>query len=193
MSLPRLVCILGAECTGKTALAQALALHFGSIWVPEYLRSFCDLQQRTPKQHEQALVLQTQLEWQQQALQQASQKGLQHVFCDTAALQTAAYSDYYFSDKSLYPVARAAHAGYALTLLLTADLPWVADGRQRDGSQAQAAMHALLATELAGLVDPVRLAHISGSGPARLQAGIEAVAAMLGQPLAHNTGVDAAA
>src|ERR1035437_2749974 len=42
MKAARLICIIGAECTGKTTLARALAEHFDCPWVPEYLRDFCD-------------------------------------------------------------------------------------------------------------------------------------------------------
>ena len=48
MKQPVRVCLMGAECTGKSTLAQALAAHFGGLWVPEYLRAFCDRQGRTP-------------------------------------------------------------------------------------------------------------------------------------------------
>ncbi len=36
--LTRRVCVLGAESTGTTTLARALADHYGTTWVPEYGR-----------------------------------------------------------------------------------------------------------------------------------------------------------
>ena len=57
---PKLICILGAESTGKTTLARQLAVHFDCPWVPEYLRAFCDERGRTPYRDEQALILETQ-------------------------------------------------------------------------------------------------------------------------------------
>ena len=36
----RRVCVLGAESTGKTTLAAALAEHFHSMWVLEYAREY---------------------------------------------------------------------------------------------------------------------------------------------------------
>ena len=58
MKKPFVIAILGAESTGKTQLAQALASHLedsmrGSLeeskkarvtWVPEWLRTWCDQQ-----------------------------------------------------------------------------------------------------------------------------------------------------
>src|ERR1044072_1792559 len=36
------VCLVGAESTGKTTLASALAEHFGTVWVPEYGREYSE-------------------------------------------------------------------------------------------------------------------------------------------------------
>ena len=35
------IVIMGPESTGKTTLCQALASHFNTVWVPEYLRTYC--------------------------------------------------------------------------------------------------------------------------------------------------------
>ena len=53
---PQLICLLGAECTGKTTLTQALAAHYGALWVPEYLRVFCDQHGRTPTSRQRSSV-----------------------------------------------------------------------------------------------------------------------------------------
>jgi nicotinamide riboside kinase len=34
------VCLIGPECTGKTTLAERLALRFHAPWVPEYAREY---------------------------------------------------------------------------------------------------------------------------------------------------------
>ena len=175
MAAPRLICILGAECTGKTTLAQALAQHFDGLWVPEYLRDFCRLHGRTPQQDEQALVLQGQLAAEHTAVEQARRSGSSHVFCDTAALLTAVYSAHYFADHRLFTLAHSLHARYHLTLLLAPDLPWVADGLQREGAYAQTAVHSLLVQALHAR-HPVT--HIAGDGEARLQAAVLAISTL---------------
>jgi nicotinamide riboside kinase len=123
---------LGAECTGKTTLAQALATQMSGLWVPEYLRMFCDQHGRTPRQNEQAHILDMQVRQEEEALAIAEQQRRAYLFCDTAPLLTAIYSDAVLGDHTLYPQARALHARYALTLHLAPDIPWVADGLQRD-------------------------------------------------------------
>jgi nicotinamide riboside kinase len=176
MNPPRLICVLGAECSGKTTLAQALAQHFSGLWVAEQLRQFCDEHGRTPRVDEQSQIVQAQLVQEEQALAQACQTRCAYVFCDTAPLLTAIYSDYYFSDTSLHARARALHARYALTLALAPDLPWVADGFQREGVEVRALVHARLDRELQAMTHPV--VYIGGSGEPRLKAAIDAVASL---------------
>ena len=173
MTTARLICILGAESTGKTTLAQALASHYACPWVPEYLRQFCQTQGRTPERAEQAQVIETQVRWESEALERAYQQQARFVFCDTAPLLTALYSNYIFSDTSLLPQGRALHANYALTLLLAPDIAWVADGLQRDGEHVRAPVHRMIEQELAALALP--FARISGQGPQRLAAALAAV------------------
>jgi nicotinamide riboside kinase len=176
MTSPRLICIIGAESTGKTTLARLLAAHFRSFWVPEYLREFCALHDRTPTREEQAQIIETQQHAVQTAQQKASEEGAPFVFCDTAPLLTAIYSDFIFGDAALYARARSLHAGYALTLLLAPDIAWVADGLQRDGEQVRGPVTQMIVRELAAMTQPV--ATVAGQGAARLNAAIEAVKAL---------------
>lgn len=169
---PLLGCLLGAECTGKTTLAQALTAHFSGLYVGECLRDFCDAHARPPKASEQAGLIDAQLAREEAALALAAQSGQRWVFCDTAPLLTAVYSDYYFDDRSLYARALALHRRYALTLLLAPDLPWVSDGLQRDGALVRQQVHVLLQTALA-VVSPVKV--IAGQGAVRMQCAVAAV------------------
>ena len=170
---PQLICLLGAECTGKTTLARDLANQLGSLWVPEYLRRFTALHGRTPRQDEQNHILQEQCTLMAAALQLARQQGKVWVVCDTAPLLTAVYSDCVFHDTSLYPQAWALHQRYALTLLLETGIPWVADGVQRDGEAMRTTVHARLLQTLHQSALP--FVHIAGTGDQRLQAALDAV------------------
>ena len=176
MTPPRLICIIGAESTGKTTLARALAIQFDCPWVPEYLREFCDMHGRTPTRDEQELILETQHRAVGIAQLGAAQQELPFVFCDTAPLLTAIYSDFIFEDQSLYARARALHAGYALTLLLNPDIAWVADGLQRDGEQVREPITEMIAHELDTMA--VTRVTIAGQGKARFGSAIDAIAAL---------------
>ena len=58
---PRRIALLGAESTGKSHLATALAERLRSqglstVVVPEVLRGWCEREGRTPRAHEQAAI-----------------------------------------------------------------------------------------------------------------------------------------
>ena len=172
------VALLGAESTGKTtlagALAQALARETGvrATWVPETLRQWCEAAGRTPRAHEQLAIAQAQHARIEQA---ARQHAL--VVCDTTALMTAVYSRLLFDDDSLEAWAAQAHARASLTLLTAPDLPWVPDGLQRDGPHVQAPVDEALQAMLNRHALP--WVRVAGQGPARLEAALAAVRPLL--------------
>lgn len=179
MSCGFVVAIVGAESTGKTALARALGESLAATLhsqgqrvavVGEVLREFCDARSRTPTRDEQAAIAA------EQSLRiEAAAREHAFVVADTTALMTAVYSEHVFGDRALYPAALAEQTGYGLTLLTALDLPWRADGLQRDGPQVRTPVDALLraALQQAGLGYSV----VGGSGSARLQAALAALAA----------------
>jgi nicotinamide riboside kinase len=173
MTVVRRVAIIGAECVGKTELAQRLAERLPGLWVPEYLREFCDRAQRTPRQQEQAHILAEQRSREEEAAAQAQTQRLAWVIADSAPLVTAMYSELLFADTSLHEMALAHHARYRATLLPAPDLPWEPDGIQRDGPAIRAAFHELLLRRLteAGLPFTV----VEGRGDRRLQAAAAAL------------------
>ncbi|MBC7993280.1 MAG: ATP-binding protein [Rhizobacter sp.] len=171
--MSRVIAIVGAESTGKTTLAGELAAALRSeghtvTVVSEYLREFCDIHGRTPLIHEQELIANEQT----RRIAEATESH-DIVVADTTALMIAVYSDKVFGDRSLYAEAEATHSGYALTLLTALDLPWQADGLQRDGPQVREPVTALVRASLARAA--VTYSVIGGSGPARLESALTAV------------------
>jgi len=140
----RRVALIGAECVGKTTLCQNLAGALPGLQVAEYLREFCELRGRTPLAGEQAHILEFQIEREARIEREAAAKGLRWVLCDSAPIVTALYSLMLFDDDTLLEPALAHHHGYRSTLLLAPDLPWIADGIQRDGPRIRAQFDELL-------------------------------------------------
>ena len=174
------VALVGAESTGKTQLSAALREALTTrecrvAVVAEYLREFCEAHGRTPRQHEQVHIAA-----EQTVRIAAAARDHDIVIADTTALMIAVYSDHVFGDRSLYASAEAAHARCPLTLLTALDLPWQADGLQRDGPQVREPIDALVRAALgrAG----TGYAVVSGSGPARLAAALAAVQRALAPP-----------
>ena len=167
------IALLGAESTGKTTLATALrealtAEGRDAIVVTEYLREFCDRAQRTPRVDEQQGIADEQT----RRIDAAAQTH-KFVIADTSALMIAVYSDQVFGDASLYASAQAAHARCDLTLLTALDLPWQADGLQRDGPQVREPVDAKVRAALQRAGTPYGV--VMGAGAARAAAALACV------------------
>ena len=168
------IAIVGAESTGKTALAQALAVRLGLLtgrrctWVGDWLRHWCEREGRTPRPDEQAAIAA-----QQHHLIDAAAADHEVVICDTTSLMTAVYSDLLLDDRSLVAYAMAQQRRCALTLLTALDIDWVADGLQRDGPQVCEPVDALVRAALgrAGANYSV----VAGTGVARTHAALACV------------------
>ncbi|MCU4121515.1 ATP-binding protein [Variovorax sp. N23] len=166
------IAVVGAESTGKTELARVLGERLtqrgiATTLVPELLRDWCIRNGRTPRPDEQAAIADEQT----RRIAEAARHGV--VVADTTALMTAVYSDLLFDDPALYTDALAAQAGYTMTLLTALDLPWVADGLQRDGPHVREPVDALVRTALARA--SVSYAVVHGRGPGRLASALTAL------------------
>jgi len=166
--MSRLVALLGAECTGKSVLAEALARQLEAGLVTEYLREWCAVHGRTPMRHEQAHIAQEQA----RRIEMASHSH-ELVICDTTPLITAICSEHYFNDDSLTLPALAFQRRCHLTMLCAPDLPWQADGFLRDGPAVRASIDARLRSALAGHALPWK--DIFGSDSARISAALQAL------------------
>lgn len=172
------IAIVGAESTGKTALAKALADRINALtglrctWVGEHLRAWCDAQGRTPRQDEQAGIAAR-----QQALIDAAAADHNVVVCDTTPLMTAVYSERIFGDRSLQPGAVALQRTCALTLLTALDIAWQPDGLQRDGPHVREPVDSIIRRLLIDNALPWAL--VTGQGEARLESALGALAPLL--------------
>ncbi|MEU5785492.1 AAA family ATPase [Micromonospora lupini] len=181
----RRVVVVGAESTGTTTMAAALAAHYGTSWVPEYgreltARKLSRLRERSPE----ASVFD--VRWdsddfravvreQQAAEDAAARSSGPLLICDTDARATAVWEERYLGTAS--PQVRAAARRPAL-YLLTDDrgVPFDDDGL-RDGEHLRSWMTERFRDELAGSGVPV--VELTGSHTARLARAVEACDALL--------------
>ncbi|MFL6438303.1 MAG: AAA family ATPase [Terriglobales bacterium] len=129
------VAIVGAESTGKTTLAQNLAQHFHTVWVPEYGREYTEVTVGPKavvgyqwKTEEFVHIARRQVELEDQLAEQANRV----LICDTDALATAIWHERYMGSRSSEVEEIAAGHSYDLYLLTGVDIPFVQDGI-RDG------------------------------------------------------------
>ena len=150
MSAPQRIAILGAESSGKSTLSEALARHYGTLWVPEYLREFVDAQGRVPHEEDQYGIALTQRAREDAAAAQASCL----LFCDTTPLMTALYSRVYWGRVDAQLAALDARHDYAWTFVTAPDTPWEPDGLQRESEEVRQAVHRMLLETLAARAIP---------------------------------------
>ena len=179
---PLRVAIVGAESTGKSVLAHALANalthEFGlrCAVVDEWLRTWCEREGRTPRADEQIDIAR---EHARRIEVAATQPGLDLLLCDTTPLMVAVYSELLFDDRSLEPVANACQERMDLTLLTALDLPWVADGIMRDGPHVREPVDRAVRARLMGC--NVAWSVVSGDGTARTARALDALQPLLAQ------------
>jgi HTH-type transcriptional repressor of NAD biosynthesis genes len=124
-AVPRLV-LLGAESSGKTTLATALAEALGTVWVPEYGRLLHEQKHGALDYEDLLYIGRRQLELEDEATPQAQN----WLICDTNAATTALYSYYYFHrcDPALQALARVCRQRYARTFVCLPTVPFEHDG-----------------------------------------------------------------
>ncbi|SFC13707.1 AAA family ATPase [Massilia yuzhufengensis] len=157
------VAILGAESSGKSTLAEALAAHYGSVWVPEYLREFVDTHARVPFESDQYPIARTQRAREDAAAARATR----FLFCDTTPLMTALYSRQYWGRVDPQLARLDGSHDYAFTFVTAPDGPWEPDGLQRESEEVRQKVHRMLVQTLDARAIPYVL--LAGSLPERLR------------------------
>jgi NadR type nicotinamide-nucleotide adenylyltransferase len=174
------VCLVGAESTGKTTLARALAEHYVTVWVPEFGREYTE---RLLAEHgtcpwtseDFRLIAERQCGLEEAAARLANKV----LICDTDAFATGVWHRRYMGERSHEVEAiAAAHRVPDLYLLTDADTPFVQDGL-RDGELIREWMHEAFVDELTAQGRPFRL--LSGSYEQRFAQAVGHIDRLLGR------------
>ncbi len=171
------VCIVGAESSGTTTMAQALAAHYQTMWVEEYGREYSIKKMQTGQpQWESAEFVHIAAE-QSQREDWAARTANRLLICDTDAFATSIWHQRYLGRREASVEAIAASRHYDLYLLTDVDIPFVQDGF-RDGEHIRYLMHGVFLVELQAQNKPFAL--LSGSHPARLEKAISLIEPLIG-------------
>ena len=120
--IPR-VCLIGPESTGKSALAAALARHFGLPWKPEYAREYAEARSGELTAADVEPIARGEM-----ALLERGDRIL-----DTDLLSTVVYARHYYGSCPSWIEEEAARRTADLYLLMDTDLVWIADGARTAG------------------------------------------------------------
>lgn len=173
------VALVGAESTGTTTLAAALADHYGTVWVPEYGRAFCEEQLAAGRTIEWATGDFVHIAARQLADEDAHARHSGPVLvCDTDALATSIWHERYLGTRSAEVEALAASRRYTAYVLTGDEIPFVQDGT-RDGEHVRGWMHERFRAELARRPEP--WLEVRGTPAERLAAAVAFVDELLGR------------
>jgi HTH-type transcriptional regulator, transcriptional repressor of NAD biosynthesis genes len=172
-SLTKRVVVLGAESTGSTTLAEALAAELGTLWVKEYGREYSEIRPggfTAPwRSDEFDLVVDRQFELEREALRRVPRPLL---ICDTDVLATALWHERYVGELADRILERAAAHRPALYILTGDEIPFVQDGL-RDGEHIRHAMQDRFREVLAA--QPVPWVEVRGGVGERVAASREPI------------------
>lgn len=144
----RRICVIGAESTGTTTMAMALAEHYHTNWVPEYGREYSEIKMAADydgvwQSEEFVHIAREQAKREDEAARSANRL----LICDTDPFATTLWHIRYTGQRNaeVEEIARSRH--YDLYLLTGDEIPFVQDGL-RDGEHIRHEMHQQFVKEL---------------------------------------------
>ncbi|MCA9794031.1 MAG: AAA family ATPase, partial [Candidatus Eremiobacteraeota bacterium] len=118
----RRICVFGPESSGKSTLAERLASHYQTVWVPEYARLYLERQGRFETADIEPIA-----RGQLASEQALARRARWLMFSDTDLLTTSIWADWLLQARHPWLDRQIEAQHYDLYLLCDADLPWKKD------------------------------------------------------------------
>lgn len=184
------IVITGAESTGKTQLAQALAGHYGATFIPEYAREYVESLGRKYSVEDVLHIARTQVEQVQTGRNAgpanhhgrpvpAVNEGI--LFLDTWLVVTRVWLEVVFGRKEEWIDEAIRKRPVDLFLLCDTDIPWEPDPVRENGGEMREMLKERYLQSIHDFNYPVEI--IRGTGDERTQNAIFAVEAFLKNPI----------
>lgn len=171
------VAVIGVESSGTTTLAQSLAEHYRTAWVPEYGRFYWEGRRYTGDDWETPEFLRI-ARGQHQMEDDLARRSNRVLICDTDALATHVWHRRYVGTFSDATAAIANERSYALYILTTPDFGFVQDGT-REGEAIRDEMHGWMQSELEQRSDRSPFLIVTGGKEERLATAVKAIDKLL--------------
>jgi NadR type nicotinamide-nucleotide adenylyltransferase len=124
------IAIVGPESTGKSILAEQLAKHFNSPWVPEYARTYVEKLTQPYNYDDICNIARKQIE---QEIEYEQNINAPYVFFDTELIITKVWFEYCYKKVPQFVEERLQTGFFDLYLLCVPDLPWEPDSVREHG------------------------------------------------------------
>ena len=164
------IVITGPESTGKTELAQALALKYRTLWVPEYARNYVENLDRPYDYNDVVRIAQHQIIEEETYTAKAGQGIL---FFDTWLVITKVWFDLVFGKCPDWVSDHISSSKIDLFLVCNTDLPWIADPVRENGGEKRDQLLKLYCEEIHSFGFDYEI--IDGFGPERTENALQAL------------------
>ncbi len=138
-SSPQRIVFIGAECTGKTTIANEIARHFNEPCSTEYVRQYANTLDRPLAERDLEPIARGQLRLEDEA----SLSATHFVFHDTNLLSSILYAEHYFDVHLAWVDNIFLERNYTRYFLCLPDVPWEDDPKQRVSPEERAKLHLL--------------------------------------------------
>ena len=177
------ICVIGAECTGKSTLSKALAEHYSTNWVPEYARTYLEKLRRPYNQDDLLKIANGQIRIEDEWIRDSNRL----VIMDTNLLVIKVWSEHKYGVCDPGIILQHEQRHYDHYLLTDIDIPWENDP-QREHPQLREHFgnlyHQLI--KITGV--PFTL--ISGAAEERMKKSIDVVEELLQKRAATNPAIE---
>ncbi|HAR64136.1 MAG: transcriptional regulator [Candidatus Margulisiibacteriota bacterium] len=116
-------CIVGPESTGKSTLADNLANHYKTKYVPEYAKTLIHSQKGKLSYRDMSKIAKGQLALERSVIPSSNRV----LICDTDILTTTVWSNFLYGKCDNWLEKAAINNHYDLYLLMDIDVPWIDD------------------------------------------------------------------
>ncbi len=166
------IMITGPESTGKSMLAQALAAHYQTEWVPEVARTYLKEIGRPYQERDLLEIAKAQMALEEQKARKANRL----LFCDTGMLVLKIWSEHSYGRCHPWILRQWQEHSYTQYLLPDIDMPWQPDP-QREHPHLREYFFKLYKEHLQLQQLPFQV--ISGLGETRLKRAIQLIDSLL--------------
>lgn len=162
------IVLTGAESTGKSSLAEGLANHYQTIWIPELAREYVEKLNRKYTYSDIEMIAKKQLE-----IEKKLPSNHSFVFFDTWLIITKVWFDFVYGKYPAWLHQAIQTSEIDLFLVCDIDMPWINDSVRENGGENRLKLHHIYLSELEAYGFNYKI--VSGTGENRLQNAISFV------------------
>lgn len=133
----KIIVITGAESTGKTTLAEALANHFRIPYIPEIARDYIEKLNRKYNYNDVEIIAKKQI----LQLDELNKQNIPYIFIDTWLLNTKVWFEEVFGKTPSWLITTINETKIDLFLVCDIDLPWIYDPVRENGGEQRKILH----------------------------------------------------